>query len=372
MTVVPAQRRRRRARRRRLPRRSRRRRPTRSCSAPPACSRSTRSSSPAARRRSGRSRTACRRPASSPSIGSSGPGNAWVTAAKIEVCGEVGIDLPAGPSEGMVLAAPPADPRRVAADLITQAEHGPDSPAILVTTDAAFADAVEAAVVDPARDAPPVTTSSPPPCATTAGSSSRPTWTRRSTSSTRTAPSTCRSTSSRSSRRSPGSATPGRCSSGRGRRNRPATTPPARTTSCRPAASPARPAPLSVETFGKFSQVQRIDREGLASIRETIGDAGRAPRACSPTATPSRSASRRSPPHEPDPGDVLLADRPGVVLVGGDRRAGRRPLRRAIRPRSSGSTSTPPPPRRPSSTGCWRPAGSRHRCRNTRRPTTAA
>ena len=75
-----------------------------------------------------------------------GPGNAWVTAAKIEVCGEVSIDLPAGPSEGMVLARPPADPERVAADLITQAEHGPDSPAILVTTDPAFADAVEAAV----------------------------------------------------------------------------------------------------------------------------------------------------------------------------------------------------------------------------------
>ena len=75
-----------------------------------------------------------------------GPGNAWVTAAKIEVCGEVGIDLPAGPSEGMVLAAPPADPDRVAADLVTQAEHGPDSPAILVTTDAAFADQVEEAV----------------------------------------------------------------------------------------------------------------------------------------------------------------------------------------------------------------------------------
>jgi histidinol dehydrogenase len=96
-----------------------------------------------------------------------GPGNAWVTAAKIEVCGEVGIDLPAGPSEGMVLAVPSAststpvdrrgrgddgadapsvDPTRIAADLITQAEHGPDSPAILVTTDAAFADAVESAV----------------------------------------------------------------------------------------------------------------------------------------------------------------------------------------------------------------------------------
>ncbi len=77
-----------------------------------------------------------------------GPGNAWVTAAKIEVCGEVGIDLPAGPSEGLVLAAPPADPRRVALDLVTQAEHGPDSPAILVTTDPAFADAVEDAVRD--------------------------------------------------------------------------------------------------------------------------------------------------------------------------------------------------------------------------------
>ena len=76
-----------------------------------------------------------------------GPGNAWVTAAKLEVSGEVAIDLPAGPSEGLVLAGPPADPRSVALDLLTQAEHGKDSPAILVTTDVAFADAVEAAVV---------------------------------------------------------------------------------------------------------------------------------------------------------------------------------------------------------------------------------
>jgi len=71
-----------------------------------------------------------------------GPGNAWVTAAKLEVSGEVGIDLPAGPSEGMVLADGSADPRLVAADLVTQAEHGPDSPALLVTTDAAFAERV--------------------------------------------------------------------------------------------------------------------------------------------------------------------------------------------------------------------------------------
>ena len=75
-----------------------------------------------------------------------GPGNAWVTAAKIEVFGQVGIDLPAGPSEVMVLADASADPRHVAADLLSQAEHGADSPALLVTTDEAFADAVEAHV----------------------------------------------------------------------------------------------------------------------------------------------------------------------------------------------------------------------------------
>ena len=72
-----------------------------------------------------------------------GPGNPWVTAAKLELAGETGIDLPAGPSEGMVLADDSADPRIVAADLITQAEHGPDSPAILVTTSQALADAAE-------------------------------------------------------------------------------------------------------------------------------------------------------------------------------------------------------------------------------------
>ncbi len=72
-----------------------------------------------------------------------GPGNAWVTAAKLEVAGIVGIDLPAGPSEGMVLADDGADPVLVAADLVTQAEHGPDSPAILVTTSARLAEEVE-------------------------------------------------------------------------------------------------------------------------------------------------------------------------------------------------------------------------------------
>ncbi len=75
-----------------------------------------------------------------------GPGSVWVTAAKIELTGEVGIDLPAGPSEGMVLADETADIRFVAADLITQAEHGPDSPAILVTTSRSLAAAIESEI----------------------------------------------------------------------------------------------------------------------------------------------------------------------------------------------------------------------------------
>jgi histidinol dehydrogenase len=72
-----------------------------------------------------------------------GPGNAWVTAAKLEVFGECGIDLPAGPSEVMVVADASADPAHVASDLLSQAEHGPDSPALLVTWDAPFAARVE-------------------------------------------------------------------------------------------------------------------------------------------------------------------------------------------------------------------------------------
>jgi histidinol dehydrogenase len=72
-----------------------------------------------------------------------GPGNAYVTAAKLEVFGECGIDLPAGPSEVMVVADATADPVHVASDLLSQAEHGPDSPALLVTWDAAFTARVE-------------------------------------------------------------------------------------------------------------------------------------------------------------------------------------------------------------------------------------
>jgi len=63
-----------------------------------------------------------------------GPGNAWVTAAKLAVFGVCGIDLPAGPSESLELVDGTADATIVAADLICQAEHGPDSQAVLVTT----------------------------------------------------------------------------------------------------------------------------------------------------------------------------------------------------------------------------------------------
>jgi histidinol dehydrogenase len=72
-----------------------------------------------------------------------GPGNTWVTAAKLAVFGEVAIDLPAGPSEVLVLADESAHPRLVAIDLLCQAEHGPDSPAVLVTTHPPLVERVE-------------------------------------------------------------------------------------------------------------------------------------------------------------------------------------------------------------------------------------
>ena len=74
----------------------------------------------------------------------SGPGSAWVQEAKRQVFGTVGIDSVAGPSEVVIVAAGDVDAEAVAADLCAQAEHGPDSPAILVTPDAAVLDAVAA------------------------------------------------------------------------------------------------------------------------------------------------------------------------------------------------------------------------------------
>jgi histidinol dehydrogenase len=75
-----------------------------------------------------------------------GPGNAYVTAAKRRVYGAVGIDALAGPSEVVVVADGQNDPTWIAADLLAQAEHDPQAQSILITDDAAFADAVAQAV----------------------------------------------------------------------------------------------------------------------------------------------------------------------------------------------------------------------------------
>lgn len=65
-----------------------------------------------------------------------GPGNAYVTAGKLAVVMDVAIDVPAGPSELMIIADRTADPRWVAADMLGNAEHGPDSPVVLVSDSA--------------------------------------------------------------------------------------------------------------------------------------------------------------------------------------------------------------------------------------------
>lgn len=72
-----------------------------------------------------------------------GPGNIWVTAAKRLLQGRVGIDAEAGPTEIAILADDTADPRHVAADLISQAEHDPLAASVLVTPSIELAEAVE-------------------------------------------------------------------------------------------------------------------------------------------------------------------------------------------------------------------------------------
>lgn len=83
-----------------------------------------------------------------------GPGNAYVAEAKRQVFGTVGIDTIAGPSEIFVIADGDNDPRWIAADLLSQAEHDSVAQAILATDNAEFADAVEKAVQDHLRTLP--------------------------------------------------------------------------------------------------------------------------------------------------------------------------------------------------------------------------
>jgi histidinol dehydrogenase len=85
-----------------------------------------------------------------------GPGNIYITAAKILAFPDVDIDMPAGPSEVLVLADEKADPRLIAADMISQAEHGPagSSPAVLVTDSALLADRVRYEICRMVKEAP--------------------------------------------------------------------------------------------------------------------------------------------------------------------------------------------------------------------------
>ncbi|MFP4088206.1 MAG: histidinol dehydrogenase [Desulfobacteraceae bacterium] len=71
-----------------------------------------------------------------------GPGNKYVTAAKMMVYGHVDIDSPAGPSEALILADDTGDPELIAVDFLSQVEHDPDSAAVLVTTSQSLATAV--------------------------------------------------------------------------------------------------------------------------------------------------------------------------------------------------------------------------------------
>ncbi|WP_423211113.1 histidinol dehydrogenase [Paracoccus yeei] len=75
-----------------------------------------------------------------------GPGNAYVAAAKRQVFGRVGIDMIAGPSEVLIIAAGAQDPEWLALDLLAQAEHDADAQSILITPDKALAQAVVAEV----------------------------------------------------------------------------------------------------------------------------------------------------------------------------------------------------------------------------------
>jgi sulfopropanediol 3-dehydrogenase len=75
-----------------------------------------------------------------------GPGNAYVAEAKRQLFGRIGIDLLAGPTETLIIADDSCDAEMAAVDLIGQAEHGPGSPAVLLTSSARLAETVPAAI----------------------------------------------------------------------------------------------------------------------------------------------------------------------------------------------------------------------------------
>ena len=197
-----------------------------------------------------------------------GPGNAYVAAAKRRVFGQVGIDLIAGPSEILVVADRHNDPAWIAADLLSQAEHDASSQSVLIADDAAFADAVAAAVDERAQDAWRAPRSRARAGATMAASSWCPTSRRARPSSTASPPSM---SSSRWRRRPPrrwprGSAMPARSSSAATRPRRSATMSPAPTTCCRPRARRASRAACGVADFLKRTSIVACTPDALAAL----------------------------------------------------------------------------------------------------------
>ena len=90
-----------------------------------------------------------------------GPGNAFVAEAKRQLFGRVGIDLIAGPTETLLIADDTCDPEMAATDLLGQAEHGYNSPAVLVTTSRKLAEAVPAEIERQLADLPTADTARP-------------------------------------------------------------------------------------------------------------------------------------------------------------------------------------------------------------------
>ena len=172
-----------------------------------------------------------------------GPGNAYVTEAKRQVQQSgTAIDMPAGPSEVLIIADEAANPAFVAADLLSQAEHGADSQVMLVTPSRQLA---AKSHKKPPRNSPPCR--APPPPGKrwhTAASSSPPTSRNASPSATPTRPNTSSYKPPSHARSCPIWTTPVPSSSAPTRPKAWATTPAAPTTSCPPTAT-AKPIPAS-------------------------------------------------------------------------------------------------------------------------------
>src|SRR3981081_4208394 len=90
-----------------------------------------------------------------------GPGNAFVAEAKRQLSGRVGIDLFAGPTETLIIADDSCDAEMCATDLLGQAEHGPNSPAILLTNSRRLAPATLTQIETPLQIFPPPPLSAP-------------------------------------------------------------------------------------------------------------------------------------------------------------------------------------------------------------------